>query len=40
MKAIIDTYDGFYNQPEEKYKQEYGDDYADAIDDAYESSKR
>lgn len=31
-----DTYDNFYMQCEEEYRQEYGDDAEDAVDDAWD----
>ena len=31
-----DTYDGFHMQREEEYKEEYGDDHEDAIQDEWE----
>lgn len=35
-----DTYDNFYMQREDEYRQEYGDDYEDAIDDDWDEHQR
>lgn len=35
-----DTYDGFHMQREEEYKEEYGDDHEDAIQDEWEEHQR
>lgn len=35
-----DSYDGFYMQREEEYREEYGNDYEDAIQDEWEEHRR
>ena len=35
-----DSYDGFHMQREEEYRQEFGDDYEDAIEDDWSNKRR
>lgn len=35
-----ETYDNFYMQREDEYREEYGDDFEDAIDDGWEERRR